>query len=152
MPGFSGKHYNRVDDKGRVVIPKELRAVIEESYSTRFYITTAPFDPCLHLYPLEEWLRFEEKVRALPTISDAAAFIRRRVIASAQECGLDGHGRILIPAPHRVDAGIDGEGEVVIVGLIDKIEIWKRERWDEVVDPTKVDSKAFKAELASYGI
>ncbi len=77
-------------------------------------------------------------------------FYRRRVIASALECEIDKQGRVLIPASHREDAGI--QSEVVIVGQLDKMEIWDKAEWNAVTDPKKVDAKAFETVLAGYGL
>lgn len=150
MSAFSGKHYYTVDEKGRLMIPSLFREIISSNYSPRLYITNAAFDRCLHIYPYEEWSRLEEKVRALPKMLEEVRFFMRRVVASAQECQLDKQGRILIPAVHREDAGINGD--VVIVGQIDKIELWNRKEWDAAVDLTGIDRKTTEERLAAYGL
>jgi MraZ protein len=150
MPGFSGKYYYTVDPKGRIMIPAPFRAILSSNYSPRFYVTDAAFDICLHLYPLEEWQRFEEKVRSLPKMKESVRWLLRRVVASAQECELDKQGRVLIPASLRSDANINGE--IVVVGQIDKIELWNRNEWDTVVDPGRIDRKSYEEELADLGI
>jgi MraZ protein len=150
MPAFSGRHYYTVDEKGRLMIPASFRDILSTQYGSRLCITNAAFDRCLHIYPHEEWLKLEEKVRGLPKMLEEVRFFMRRVIASAQECSFDKQGRLLIPAAHREDAGI--KGDVVIVGQIEKIEVWDRTEWDNIVDPTKIDRKAAEERLAAYGL
>lgn len=150
MPSFSGKFYYNLDDKGRVMIPVPFREIITGSYGPRLYLTNAAFDRCLQVYPQEEWQRLLEKVRTLPKSYEEVRFFMRRVVASAMECELDKQGRLLIPAPYREDAGI--EGEVVIVGMVDRIEIWSREEWDRVVDPSKIDIPQAIERLANLGL
>jgi MraZ protein len=150
MPAFSGKYYYNLEEKGRLIIPAPFREIISSSYSPRLYITNAAFDRCLHIYPYEEWIRLEEKVRGLPRMLEEVRLFMRRVIASAQECNMDKQGRLLIPAALREDAGINGE--VVVVGQIDKIEIWDRKEWDAAVDITKIDRKTFEERLAAHGL
>lgn len=150
MAAFSGKYYYTVDQKGRLIIPAPFREILSSNYSNKIFITNAAFDRCLHIYPYEEWSRLEEKVRGLPKMLEEVRFFMRRVIASAQECPVDRQGRILVPAVHREDAGINGE--VVIVGQIEKIELWDRREWDSVVDVGKMDRKAAEERLASYGL
>ncbi len=150
MPAFSGKYYYTVDPKGRIIIPALFREIISTNYSPKLYVVNAMFDRCLHIYPQEEWNRLEEKVRALPKMQEDVRFFMRRVIASAQECEIDKQGRILIPAAHREDAGINGD--IVIVGQIEKIELWDRKEWDAVVDPSRIDRRAAEERLASYGL
>jgi MraZ protein len=151
MSSFIGKFYHTLDPKGRVILPVPFREVLSRKYSAeRLYITNSAFDKCLHIYPLEEWVKLEDKVRTLPKMDEAVKFYLRRVVASAAELALDKQGRILIPYEHRQDASISNE--VVIVGQLDKIEIWEKAEWDAVSDPKNIDRKAFEAVLAGYGL
>ena len=150
MPAFSGKYYYTIDPKGRIIIPAPFREIISSTYKPKLYIVNAAFDQCLHLYPQEEWIRLEEKVRQLPRMQEEVRFFMRRVIASAQEVELDKQGRVLIPAAHREDAGL--HSDIVIVGQIEKMELWDRKEWDIVVDPARIDRKAAEEKLASFGL
>ena len=150
MPAFSGKYYYTIDPKGRVIIPSPFREIISSNYSTKLYITSDLSDKCLHVYPQEEWSRIEEKVRLLPKSQEEVKFFMRRVIASAQEVELDKQGRILVPAAHREDAGLNSD--IVIVGQIEKIELWDRKEWDIVNDPSRLDMKVVAEKLAAYGL
>lgn len=150
MPAFSGKYYYSLDSKGRIIIPAPFREIISSNYSPKLYVVNAAFDRCLHMYPQEEWSRLEERVRLLPKMQEEVRFFMRRVIASAQVVDLDKQGRILVPAAHREDAGLNSE--IVIVGQIEKIELWDRKEWNAVVDPSKIDKKAVEEKLSSYGI
>ena len=150
MSAFSGKYYYTIDPKGRVIIPSPFREIIFTNYSTKLYITNDVFDKCLHIYPQEEWSKLEEKVRPLPKSQEEVKFFMIRVIASAQEVELDKQGRILVPAAHRQDAALNGE--IVIVGQIDKIELWDRKEWDAVNDPSRLDKKVVAEKLAAYGL
>ncbi len=132
------------------MIPAPFREILTTHYSSRLYITNAAFDRCLHLYPYEEWVKLEDKVRALPKMLEEVRFFMRRVVASAQECSFDKQGRLLIPAAQREDAGI--HGETVIVGQIEKIEIWNRKEWDSVCDLSSIDRKTVEERLATYGL
>ena len=150
MPSFSGTHYYTVDPKGRIIIPAPFRDIISTNYSTKLYIVNAAFDRCLHIYPLEEWNKLEEKVRTLPKMDEAVKFLMRRVIGSAVEVEMDKQGRVLIPASLRENSGVSVE--IVIVGQIEKIEIWDRKEWDVVVDHSRIDKKAVEEKLAAYGL
>lgn len=150
MPAFSGKYYYTIDPKGRVIIPSPFREIIAINYNTKLYITNDVFDKCLHVYPQEEWSKLEEKVRLLPKSQEEVKFYMRRVIASAQEVELDKQGRILVPAAHREDAALNTD--IVIVGQIEKIELWDRKEWDVVNDPSRLDKKVVAEKLAAYGL
>ena len=150
MPAFSGTYYYTVDDKGRLIIPAPLRELISSHYSSRLLITNALFDKCLQLFPFEEWTKLEEKVRELPRTLEEVHYFKRRVIASAQECSIDKQGRILIPAALREDAGI--KDDIVIAGLVEKIELWDRNEWNVVIDPSRFDRRTVEERLASLGL
>lgn len=150
MRAFSGRYYYSVDAKGRVVIPAPFREIISSNYSTKLYITNAAFDRCLCIYPLEEWNKLQEQVRTKPRSDKSMKYFRRRVIASAVEVEMDKQGRILIPAALRQDANINTN--IVIVGQVESIELWDKDEWDKVSDPSKVEDREYiEAKLADYG-
>jgi len=150
MPAFSGKYYYTVDPKGRIIIPAPFREIITSNYSTKLFITNAPFDKCLYIYPMEEWNKLQEQVRTKPRSDEAIRFFLRRVVASAVEMEMDKQGRILVPAALREDANLNSN--VVMAGQIERIELWDRNEWDVLFDPAKVDRRSIEDKLASYGL
>ena len=150
MPAFSGKYYYSVDLKGRIIVPAPFREIISSNYSSKLFVTNAPFDRCLCIYPLEEWNRLHEQVRTKPRSDEAIRFFLRRVIASAVEVGMDKQGRILIPVALREDANINTN--VVLAGQIERIELWDRNEWDTLFDPERIDRKLIEDKLTSYGL
>jgi MraZ protein len=149
MPAFSGKYYYTVDPKGRIIIPAPFRDIITNHYSTKLFITNAAVDQCLNIYPAEEWSRLNDKVRTKPGSDKYVKFFMRRVIASAVEAELDKQGRILIPAALREDAKINSN--IVIVGQVDRIDLWDRHEWDKLVDLSQIDRQAMEEGLAALG-
>jgi MraZ protein len=75
----------------------------------------------------------------------------RLIFSSATECTLDRQGRILIPVEHRGHAGLDGN-EVVVVGIMNRIEIWSRERWEEVDTSARERMDDISDVLAEFGL
>jgi MraZ protein len=150
VPAFSGKYYYTVDPKGRIIIPAPFREIIMTNYSTKLFITNALFDTCLCIYPMEEWHRLQEQVRTKPRSDEAIRYYLRRVVASAIETEIDKQGRVLVPAALREDAKINGN--VVLAGQIERIELWDRNEWDILYDPAKIDRKAVEEKLAAYGL
>ena len=150
MPGFSGKHYNSLDPKGRLIVPAPFREILSTNHSSKLIITNEVFDRCLSAYPVDEWQRLIEKVNQMPQTSDAVKYFMRRVIGSAIECEIDKQGRILVSSALRTDASLDSE--VVLLGLGNRIEIWNRSEFEGVADPEKIDKKAFKEEFINLGL
>jgi MraZ protein len=150
VPSFSGKYYYTVDPKGRIIIPAPFREIITSNYSPKLYVTNAPFDKCLYIYPLEEWNKLQEQVRTKPRSDEAVRFFLRRVVASAIEVEMDKQGRILVPVALREDANLNSN--VVMAGQIERIELWDRNEWDNLVDPAKIDRKTIEDRLTAYGL
>ena len=125
---FRGSFEHSVDAKGRVSVPSKFRDMIAERYEGKL-VLTMDYDNCITVYPLEEWERFEEKVKALPQTQKEVKEFMRFLFSTATECELDKQGRILIPPALRDRAGISKT--VTVVGIINKMEIWAKSAWDE---------------------
>ncbi|MCI0468520.1 MAG: division/cell wall cluster transcriptional repressor MraZ [Nitrospirae bacterium] len=151
MSSFTNTYYYSLDPKGRLMIPATLREIINSKYNhTKLYITNAPLDKCLHLYPVAEWNLVEERLRDKPKTDKTIQFYMRRVFASAVECDMDKQGRVMIPYELRANASLGND--IVLVGLGEKIEIWDKARWDDVIDIDKIDAEAYARKLAEYGL
>lgn len=120
---FSGAYAHSVDSKGRTVIPAKFRARLGE----RFYITKG-MHGCLWVLSDEQWRQFQQALAPKSLLASQALKLERFFVGSAVECIPDGQGRILIPQNLRDYAGIDGD--IWIVGLTNKIEIWSADRWE----------------------
>ncbi len=121
---FLGEYSHSIDDKGRLTIPSRFRGKLAAGL-----VVTCGFDTSLMVYPIEEWTKLAEKVAAQPLSSQTARTLRRRVFSMAADLEPDRQGRILLPQKLRDFAGIDGEA--VIVGMYNYVEIWDKERWQE---------------------
>ena len=71
----------------------------------------------------------EEKLKALPLTNKNARQFSRFFVAGATPCELDRQGRILLPLPLREFAGL--EKDVVLAGMLNRIEIWSKTKWME---------------------
>ncbi len=91
-------------------------------------VTVDLLDPCLQIYPLPEWEAIERKLTELPSHNRQARHIKRRLIGHAVECGLDSHGRILLPLELREYAGI--KKDITLIGQGNKIELWDTPAWE----------------------
>ena len=123
---FMGEHQHSLDKKGRLIIPSKFREVLTEKYEERFVITRG-LDNCLFLYPPDEWREVERKIKTLSMLKRESRAFKRFLISGAVECTLDKQGRIMIPLNLRQHAQIDRD--VVLIGAVEKIEIWSKENW-----------------------
>ena len=106
---FMGEYNHTIDAKGRLIIPSRFRELLGEEF-----VLTRGLDGCLSIYPMDEWVAFEEKLRALPLTNKDARTFSRFFVAGATTCQLDKQGRILVPQTLRQFAGLDKD--VVLTG------------------------------------
>ena len=85
-------------------------------------------DQCVALYPSSSWQRLEDELRRLPPFHRQSKALARHLASRAADCGLDGQGRILLPPALRAAAGLVRES--VVVGVIDRIEVWAPPAWE----------------------
>ncbi|MBU9738714.1 division/cell wall cluster transcriptional repressor MraZ [Diplocloster agilis] len=121
---FMGEYNHSIDPKGRLIIPSKFREILGDEF-----VVTKGLDGCLFVFPNDEWQAFEEKLRALPMANKNARKFSRFFMAGATTCELDKQGRILLPSTLREFA--DLEKDVVLAGLLNRIEIWSKARWNE---------------------
>lgn len=119
---FMGEYNHNVDAKGRMIVPSKFREQLGDEF-----VVTKGLDGCLFVYPNDEWKNIEDKFRDVPLTSKNARKFSRFFFAGATTCEVDKQGRILIPAVLREYAGL--EKEVVSVGVLKRIEIWDKDRW-----------------------
>jgi len=121
---FLGQYEHTIDEKGRLIVPAKFREPLGENF-----IITFGLDLCLFVYPLEEWKDLSEKLKLLPLgQKDARAF--KRILFSRANAGiLDSQGRMVIMKYLRDYAQI--ERNVMIIGVLDRIEIWSKEIWQK---------------------
>jgi MraZ protein len=150
VPGFSGKHYYTLDQKGRIIIPAPFREILSTNYTSKLMFGNDAFDRCLCAYPVDEWNVLMEKIKGMPQTRDSIRYYMRRVIGSAVECDIDKQGRVLVPSALRLDAGLDSE--VVLMGQGNRVEIWDKDELESVADPSKIDRKSYMEELSNLGL
>lgn len=145
---FKGRFEYTIDEKGRIMIPVRFREIIEEEHGGRVVITN--FDKCLVLYPLKEWNALEKKLSSLPSMKKSVTVFLRFVVSSATECQMDKQGRILIPQALREFAGL--QKDIVIVGAINKLEIWSKAVWMDEFRRVMEEFDSIREDLSNLGI
>ena len=121
---FMGEYSHTIDTKGRLIIPSKFREELGETF-----VVTKGLDGCLFVFSDEEWKAFEIKLKSLPLTNKNARQFARFFVAGATHCELDKQGRILLPATLREFAGL--EKDVVLTGMLNRIEIWSKDKWNE---------------------
>lgn len=123
---FLGRYTHTIDAKGRLSIPAGLRMELIRQSDRTPVLTNARSH--LALYPREVWEARAERLSSVSFTQPEIEAYQRFFASGAADCPVDGQGRILIPAHLREHAKLDRE--VVIAGVVDRIEIWDRETFD----------------------
>ncbi len=125
---FRGQFTYSIDAKGRISIPAKLRKQISPDANDSFVMTRGVLT-CIDIYPLNEWMQIEEKLLKLNQFQpDDVRFIRM-ITQYAVEDTMDSQSRILVPQNLIEYAKI--EKEVLILGVLKKIEVWNPKIYED---------------------
>lgn len=136
---FLGEFTHNIDDKGRLTIPAKFRGLLAAGL-----VVTRGFDRNLMMFSLDEWQELAGRIAQRPLSDEGVRAFRRRVFSGAVDLTPDRQGRILVPPYLREFAGI--EGEVVIAGMFNYIELWNTDAWQEVRQSIENNSDASRWE------
>ena len=118
---FIGEYAYSLDSKGRVNIPAKFRQSLSADNQNTFVITRG-LDPCIWVYPLEQWKEIENNLRNLSSVKNIHRTFVRDTARYASPSTYDKQGRITL-TPSLTEYAIL-EKDVLIIGMINKIEIW----------------------------
>jgi MraZ protein len=127
---YNSVYRHGVDEKRRLQIPAKWRP---SEPNTEFTLILWPKgnmqDACLLVLPPAEWLELVQKLKALPFADPKAEVLRRLIGRNSDRVTLDKGGRICLPEPMAKAAGIEVDKEALLLGLVDRFEIWNPERF-----------------------
>lgn len=127
---FTGKHLHTIDDNNRLAIPSSIRKCVDEEKEGKGFFITPGLDKCLAIYSPLHFKEITKKLSELMfTNQKARTFQRLFFSKSSSFVTCDKQGRIIIPQLHKDYAGL--KKEVVIIGVMDRIEIWDLQHWNE---------------------
>jgi len=132
-----GTYECRADAKGRVMFSsafkKQLSSVLQEG----FVIKRAVFQPCLELYPMQEWNLMMGKVNKLNRFKKKNNDFIRRFTAGVKMVELDVTGRIQIPKDLCDFAGV--QKQIVMSSSVNIIEIWDKDKYEKAINDAALD-------------
>jgi MraZ protein len=122
---FSGNYRYALDEKNRVIIPVKFREVLSVEGIEKLYVVKG--DSQLFLIPLPIFLDLCEKLKSWDFTKEANQNYVRLLLADAFDVAPDKQGRIMLRKEMCEEAGINGE--VVIIGVLNRMEIWSPDKW-----------------------
>ena len=137
MVNLIGTYECKADVKGRLMLPSPLKKQLSAILQDGFVLKRSVFQPCLEMYPLQEWNGVMAKVNKLNRFVKKNNDFIRRFTAGVKVIELDASGRMLIPKDLHLFAGISKE--VVLSSSVNIIEIWDKNNYERAIDDAAVD-------------
>ena len=127
---FLGTHTPRLDDKGRLILPAKFRERLAPGL-----VVTRGQEHCLYVFPMDEFVKVADDLRAAPMTSKAARDYLRVFLSGASDEIPDKQGRVTIPPALRQYAGLDRE--LTVIGAGSRLEIWDTAAWETYLAGTE---------------
>jgi len=124
---FLGTYTPKLDEKGRFFLPAKFRDELSDGL-----VITVGQDRCLVIYPLETFAKVVQQFVEAPSTVAKVRNFQRMIAANASDETPDRQGRLTIPPNLRRYAGL--EKEIVVVGSINRLEVWDQQAWERFSD------------------
>lgn len=135
-----GEYKSRIGEKKRVSLPKRFRDELGEEI-----ILTRGYENSLILVNKGMWERIAGDVINGSFINKNIRDTSRFLIGSATEVSLDKLGRFVIPQSLFEYGSLNKE--IVFLGLVNWIEIWDKDKWEERVKYLNTNSEKIAQEI-----
>lgn len=140
MAYLTGFYENFVDEKGRAILPKELKEQMGSDL-----VLTRGLDDCVFVLTRESWQELQMKLSAMPLSKGRK--ISLFFNSNKKDVSPDKQGRIQLPIKLREIADI--KGKAVIVGNGNRVEIWDPDRYAAM--EASMDSESILAAMDELG-
>ncbi|MDA8062349.1 MAG: division/cell wall cluster transcriptional repressor MraZ [Actinomycetota bacterium] len=130
---FFGRYEHSLDSKGRVVLPARFRS----SFETPQAFLTQYLDGCLALWTPAEFGKRLQEYSLAQARSGADRNLARVWAAGSQEVEIDRQGRVAVPQHLLAFAQL--QDRLLVVGALERIELWNPLQWESRVRPAEAD-------------
>ncbi len=144
MPQLIGEYDCKIDAKGRMRMPSQLLKQLGEQTTHNFVINRG-FEKCLMIYPEANWDKITKEIDKLNVYDTKNRQFVRYFYRGASKVTTDGSERILFPK--RLMAYGNLVKEVVLFAYNDRIEVWDREAYDNMLDDEPADFSALAQDV-----
>jgi MraZ protein len=144
VPTYYNSCYRHgVDEKRRLQVPAKWRPARPGTQLTLILWPKSQEGPCVRVLPPEEMAELMASIDSMPNDDPKKTVLKRFIGSESIQVTLDKAGRICLPDAMARQAGI--QEEAVLVGLLDRFEIWNPDRYGKVKAADAVmASEAFK--------
>lgn len=127
---YNSLYKHGVDEKRRVQIPAKWRPAESNVEFTLIVWPKSKEGPCLRVLPPEEMAKMMRDIQTMPNSDPNKVVLKRFIGSESVQVAVDKAGRICLPDAMASAAGI--KDEAILVGLLDRFEIWNPERYEKV--------------------
>lgn len=137
MNTIIGTYECKVDAKGRLLLPAPMKKQLAEGLQNGFVLKRSVFQPCLELYPMNEWNMMMEKINKLNRFVKKNNDFIRRFTAGVKVVEIDNLGRLLIPKDLIAFGAISKD--LVLSSAVNIVEIWDKESYEKSISEAEID-------------
>ena len=137
MLNLIGTYECKADVKGRLMMPASLKKQLIPVMSNGFVIKRAVFQPCLEIYPMDQWNDLMEKMSKLNRFNRKNVDFIRRFTAGVKTVEMDTAGRLNVPTDLALFAGITKD--VVLSSAINIVELWDKGAYEKAINDAAND-------------
>lgn len=127
---YNSVYRHGVDDKRRVQIPSKWRPARASIEFTLMLWPKSNEGPCLRVLPPDQMAELMSDIDAMPNSDPNKVVLKRFIGSESVQVTVDKGGRICLPEPMAKAADI--RDEAMLVGLLDRFEIWNPGRYERV--------------------
>lgn len=126
------------------MMPSGLRKQLDPVAQEKFVVNRG-FEKCMVLYPKNEWDKISSEVNQLNQYVKKNRDFIRYFYRGATEMTLDSTGRLLFPK--RLMEYAEIKKEAVLFAYSDRIEVWNKELYDNLLTDEPEDFSALAEEV-----
>jgi MraZ protein len=130
-------------------MPSSIRKCVDEEKEGKGFYVTPGLDKCLAIYTPLHFKEIKKKLSELMFTNKKARTFQRLFFSRSSFVTWDEQGRIVIPQLHKDYAGL--KKEVVIIGVMDRIEIWDLKHWNEFEEDNEQNFERDAEDLFQLG-
>ena len=119
------------------MLPVSFKKQLASVMANGFVLKRAVFQPCLELYPMNQWELLMQNINKLNRFKKKNNDFIRRFTAGVKSVDLDSSGRLLISKDLVGFAGISKE--IVVTSAVNIIEIWDKDKYEKAINDAAGD-------------
>ena len=140
---YNSLYRHGVDEKRRIQIPAKWRPAKAGVEFTLVLWPKSNEGTCLRVLPPVEMAALMRDLAAMPNTDPNKVVLKRVIGSESVQVTLDKGGRICLP--EEMASAVEIRDEAILVGLLDRFEIWNPERYEKVkVSDAVMAQEAFK--------